>query len=90
MPYIKNHNRGKFWPVIEDLYDILTDKGTKPVAKGEMNYVLSSVIWKMFDDRPGHNYGSDLAAVLDDVKDEFRRRKIHPYEDQKIKENGDL
>jgi hypothetical protein len=29
-------------------------------------------------------------GALEQAKDEFRRRVVHPYEDLKIKENGDV
>jgi hypothetical protein len=89
MPYIKQQDRKKYDELIAYAVNTLTNCGCDP-KPGEINYVLSSIIWSLFDDKPGYTRGSMLIGVLDDVKEEFRRRKINPYEDDKILENGDL
>ena len=33
---------------------------------------------------------NDIVGALDNCKDEFRRRIQHPYEDKKLRENGDV
>jgi hypothetical protein len=89
MPYIKRTERLKFEGTIKDAITQLLQN--KPdVIPGELNYVLSSIIWRLWDKKPSYSRGSMLIGILDDVKEEFRRRKINIYEDQKIKENGDL
>ena len=90
MPYIKKEDRPKFNSVIEDVVDELTDHGFATFKVGELNYVLSSIIWKLWSKKESYANGSSLCAVLGDVEAEFRRRKFDPYEDSKIKENGDI
>lgn len=90
MPYIAKADRPKFDSLIEDVVDALTDHGYKNFEQGELNYVVSSIVWKLFEQNKKYGTGSKLKGVLDDVKDEFYRRKMVPYEDEKIKEHGDL
>ena len=33
---------------------------------------------------------NEIVGVLEQVKDEFQRRVVHPYEDKKRMENGDV
>jgi hypothetical protein len=79
MPYIKREAR----------FDL--DKGRLPITPGELNYILTSEIQRYIYCR-GENYQSynDIIGALESCKLELYRRKIAPYEDEKIKENGDV
>jgi hypothetical protein len=90
MPYIKKEDRPKFNSVIEDVVDELTEHGYATFKVGELNYVLSSIIWKLFDQSPSYSHGNDLVGVIECVKEEFYRRKLSKLEDEKILENGDI
>lgn len=98
MPYIKKEDREKFDETIEVILDCLKHdfvKGTgydknKDISVGELNYIISSIIWRLFDEKPSYTLGNGLVGVLECVKQEFIRRRLNGYEDQKIKENGDL
>jgi len=90
MPYIKKEDRKKFDSVIEDFMDALTEHGFQPVSEGELNYVISKIIWGMFDKKPSYKLGNNLMGVLECVKQEFYRRRLANYEDEKRKENGDI
>lgn len=90
MPYIKKEDRKKFDSIIEDVVDALTEHGFSPVKSGDINYVFSKVIWNIFDKNPSYTLGNNLVGVLECVKQEFLRRRLNLYEDQKIKENGDI
>jgi len=91
MPYIKKDDRVKFNSTIEDIIDALTDHGFDTTVKpGELNYVISSIVWRIFRKNPSYTLGNNLVGVLECVKQEFIRRQLNPYEDQKIKENGDI
>jgi hypothetical protein len=87
MPYIKREYRPPYDPYIDNLAALL--KGLiKADKSGDLNYVVSSLIKKMkpikYDD-----YNSIIGA-LECIKLELYRRKIAPYEDKKIEENGDI
>ena len=90
MPYIKKDEREKFNSLIEDVIDALTNHGFNAVSPGELNYCISSIIWKIFKKNPSYTLGNSLVGALECVKQEFIRRHLNPYEDQKVKENGDL
>lgn len=64
--------------------------GHSPATAGELNYVFSSVVAEYF--RNGFNYQkiNDVLGALEGAKLEVYRRVAAPYEDQKMKENGDV
>lgn len=89
MPYIKQEDRKKFEEgIVEILRNLpLTNNGLK---KGELNYVISNIVWRIFEQNPSYGLGNDLVGVLECVKQEFYRRKLAKLEDTKIIENGDI
>ena len=80
MPYIKNSHR----------YDV-TVRGLPPRSPGELNFLFYTSI-KRYLDHSGESYQSynDVIGALECCKQEVYRRMISPYEDIKIKENGDV
>ena len=97
MPYIKQLARDGLDDVILDVVETLSietaEDGTQTKCDfdvGELNYVISSVVWKLFDLKKKYKTANDLMGVLECVKAEFYRRQVSPYEDEKINENGDL
>lgn len=94
MPYIRKEERERYNKVIEETVTLLLDKfpgdNSKHFQVGDLNYIVSSVVWKLFDVLPSYTRGNELVGVLECVKQEFIRRKLNGYEDLKIKENGDL
>ena len=90
MPYSPQKDRIKFNQALVTLEDDLTAIGTKPLVVGELNYVISSLIWRIFDQLPSYTLANDLVGVLECVKQEFIRRRLNGYENEKILENGDL
>jgi hypothetical protein len=90
MPYIKQEDRRKFDSLIEDMVDALSDHGFANPTPGHVNYVISKIIWKIFDINRSYTSGNNLVGTLECVKQEFYRRQLSPYEDLKISENGDI
>jgi hypothetical protein len=89
MPYINQEDREKYKSHINDLVDLLTNDGCD-FQVGEVNYVISSLIWKLFQNKVSYTNANNLIGVLECVKQEFIRRKLNDYEDGKIVANGDL
>jgi hypothetical protein len=87
MPYIKDPRRPLFDDEINKLIEVLKNYNW---TGGDVNYVISKIIWKLFDNDKNYQRASDLITALEGAKLEFYRRKVSIYEDQKIKENGDL
>ncbi len=80
MPYIKQSLRSDM------------DEDIRPAEHpGELNYQLTQVILAYLEEN-GLRYHiiNDIIGALEQAKDEFRRRVVHPYEDQKKNENGDV
>lgn len=79
MPYISENERQAI------------AEGCTPITAGQLNYAIHLLI----DDyiiKNGLNYQTcnDVMGALQGVQQEFYRRKVADYEDQKIAENGDI
>ena len=93
MPYIKVSDRDSINEMSESLIDMFVNAPTKDgkfVAEGELNYAISKLVWAIFDKHRSYSTGNRLVGVLECVKQEFIRRRLNDYEDEKIKENGDI
>ena len=94
MPYITKPERTRYDDLIKKITECLLEKfpadNGKSFSEGDLNYVISSIVWKLFDNKPGYKTGNTLVGVLDCAKQEFYRRKLASYEDKKIIENGDV
>lgn len=80
MPYIPNSDRAA-----------LNSDERFPVTPGELNYVITRAVHDYLH-RRGVSYAvyNELIGVLECTKLELYRRLVAPYEDQKIKQNGDV
>ena len=78
MPYIVLSER--------DSYDFTT-----PRSVGELNYGITLLCINYLE-KNGKKYATmnDILGALEGAKLEFYRRVASPYEDIKIKENGDV
>ncbi len=84
MPYIEDAGPG--------LRDALDD-GLIPDSAGELNYVISRLVWKYIAKRYGkvsYQAINDVVGVLACAQAEFYRRIAAPYEDRKILANGEV
>ena len=80
MPYIKSELRSEV---------LLSPEAI--VNAGELNYYISSLI-NHFIDKKGKSYATinEVIGALECAKLELYRRIAAPYEDIKIKENGEV
>ena len=87
MPYIKKDQRPaleeKLGPLIFYIKSLPVDQ-----QDGTINYSVTRILKSVYPRRYFH-YNRAL-GVLSAIKEEFYRRVIAPYEDEKIKENGDV
>lgn len=83
MPYIKAEDR-------TELLDPDNEERL-PETAGELNFTITIIIDEYFK-RMGGRYAqiNDVLGALEGAKLEFYRRVAAPYEDTKIKENGDV
>ena len=63
-----------------------------PITVGDLNYMLTKVCKSYLKKQLNVNYQAynDVIGALECCKLEMYRRSIAPYEDDKIKENGDV
>lgn len=87
MPYIKKQEREKYENVIKEIVEILKSQPIEQVD-GELNYIMTRILLSVYEPKY-FNYNRAI-GVLECIKQEFYRRRVADYEDQKIKENGDL
>lgn len=85
MPYIKQTDRLKLDKVLDEYMKVADN-----LTAGELNFLISSMIWYLFDNKKGYTKANELMGVLSGVSQEFYRRRVAPYEVEKINENGDL
>lgn len=86
MPYIKQDDR-KYWDNF--IYELITRAAFD--SPGELNYVITRIVHKYLDHK-GENYQhyNDILGALEGAKLELYRRRVAPYEDVKIFDNGDV
>lgn len=81
MPYIKQEDR----PHIDmDVADC------RPRNVGELNYAITKLVHNFLSDGPRYADFNAAIGALECAKLELYRRHVAPYEDVKIKENGDV
>lgn len=90
MPYIVKEDRVKYEPHIQILVDFENiDYGTDTVSLatselytniktvGELNYVLSSILWRRFDKKPSYAVINKIVDVFEELK--YRLMGIEYY-----------
>ena len=87
MPYIAPEDRPQYEEAINTLVKLLKEKPPETVD-GHLNYVVTRIIKEVYPLRYYHI--NKAMGVLECIQHEFYRRVAAPYEDQKIKENGDV
>jgi hypothetical protein len=87
MPYICSSDREEFDKLIKPLAQLLWNRS---VQTGELNYVVTQLLWTLWEMAPSYTFGSKLKAGVSGALVEFDRRKIGPYEDTKIDQFGDV
>lgn len=84
MPYIDKELRDPIDDHVEEaIMNIETD--------GDMNYAITKLLM-LYADKRGFNYETvnRIMGILNCVQHEYYRRFASPYEDTKIRENGDI
>lgn len=85
MPYIKPYQRDILEPFVDEL-------AQRCSTSGDFTYVIYALAKTMVKYQHGRDYDylSKIIGCMECAKTEFYRRIVAPYEDQKIKENGDV
>jgi len=80
----------------ESLQTRLRREGSVQIRRGEqdidgiLNYIICKILLSIYNKKPGYYNYNRMMGVIECVKQELYRRVIGPYEDKKIKENGDI
>lgn len=84
MPYIKLDKRNELDPHIAAL-------ARSVATEGELNYCLYKLSCLLIE-KMGESYDnySMCSSAMEHAKLEWYRRRVAPYEDKKIRENGDI
>jgi hypothetical protein len=61
-----------------------------PTTAGELNFALTMLIKGYWEDGKNYQAINDILGALEGCKAEFYRRVVVEYEQQKMKENGDV
>lgn len=87
MPYIVPERRILLDSAIDHLFLNLEVQGFKD---GDLNYCISRLLALKWKQNPSYSLAAMFKGVLGNVADEFYRRFAAPYEDNKMKQNGDI
>lgn len=87
MPYIEKKDRSEIDKLLKPLIEHLA---LLPIDEqdGALNYLVTKIVRKLYPMRYFHL--NRALGVLSAVTLELYRRVIGPYEDKKIRENGDV
>ena len=87
MPYIETADRLR----LEEESEASGCMLPTPRNAGELNYVITLIVHEYWENN-GSNYQAfnDIIGALEGAKLELYRRRVAPYEDIKIEENGDV
>jgi hypothetical protein len=85
MPYIKKEDRERF----NAFTRLLEEQEIR--SAGELNYLVTMITHRYLNQKP-ESYGmyNDAIGALEGAKLELYRRHVALYENDKIKENGDV
>ena len=87
MPYIKKHARDYYAEFLDGHIQDLEEQGY-PV--GDVTYAVYKIVGHWFLSNPGYEAIADIRGMLAGVLSEFDRKLAFPYEDKKIRKNGDV
>lgn len=85
MPYIKEDKREELDEALAYLFTKLSLQNP-----GDLNYAITMLVKNVWEVNPSYALVAGITGVLENVKQEFYRRVAGPYEDEKMKENGDV
>lgn len=82
MPYIDPHQRRDIDECVDEMYALLT-------RDGELNYAITRIVDRYLGPTPNYDGLNAAIGVLECAKLELYRRIVTPYEDAKLRLNGD-
>lgn len=89
MPYVDLPTRHTLDPVVAAVVLALQRIGPDRRA-GALNYVISRVLFQLWGELPSYRLLNEAMGILMCAAQEFYRRVVAPYEDQKCEDHGDV
>ena len=94
MPYINEAARKELDACIDNMVECLTHGNEISdyeftTVLGEINYSFSRVLSQTMG-QPSYSKIAMITGVVENIKQEFYRRVAEPYENIKIRSNGDI
>lgn len=88
MPYIKPQSRRPIDELLKPLTEYLS---AVPLEKqdGAVNYTVTKILKAVYNNDNYFTFNRSL-GLIGALQQEWYRREVVPYEDRKIKENGDV
>ena len=91
MPYIPKEDRNSYDDSLHMLgYRLTLPEISEEELAGHLNYCISKLCFTLFDSRRRYVRINTIVGALEGAKQEFIRRKVAPYEDEKIESQGDI
>lgn len=92
MPYINESLREDIDPLLNKFIKGLSTRGiyNAKIRAGILNYIFSKILGDIINDETRYHCINEMIGVLECVKLELYRRIASPYEDQAIKQSGDI
>ncbi len=87
MPYIKQDQRPPVDDALKPLINHIKSLSTED-QDGALNYAVTKILKEVYPVKYFHL--NRALGVLTAIKEEFYRVVVGPYEDEKIKENGEV
>lgn len=87
MPYITQDDRKQYDESLDDLGFCLDEYG---YVAGHVTYVLYKILLRWWKKNPCYDTIASIRGCLVGTLSELDRRWFFPYEDKKIRENGDV
>ncbi|KKL64712.1 hypothetical protein LCGC14_2162250 [marine sediment metagenome] len=87
MPYIKKEDQKLYDGRLDDLCFALEEQG---YIDGHVTYVLFKIMARWFFNSPAYSTIASIRGCLAGTLSEFDRKHGFPYEDKKIRENGNV
>ena len=83
MPHIDPGRRKRYAKLVKQM--VVVSKFTE---SGDLAFLVAQLVNRFVGVTPDFERQNAAVGVLDNVKDEFKRLRLWPYEDRKIKDNG--
>ncbi len=87
MPYIEREERARYEKLIQESIDLFSHLPTDKID-GHLNYFITRLLAGLYI--PSYFNYNRVQGLLECIKQEFYRRRVAPYENEKMRLHGDV